>query len=152
MTPPTKRKQLSLQEKMNLIKQHDARRGGDGKVNLSKLALEHNIPVSSLQTIIKNRDKIMNEVEEGHCLGERKRLKTSPFADVNVCVLLWFREMQSRNAPVDGPILKVSHLTETYLGRYHKGDEKGKEAIRTLKKMITEGETKKQKKLTDFLK
>jgi len=65
MTPPTKRKQLSLQEKMNLIKQHDARRGGDGKVNLSKLALEHNIPVSSLQTIIKNRDKIMNEVEEG---------------------------------------------------------------------------------------
>ena len=89
----------------------------------------------------------MNEVEEGHCLGERKRLKTSPFADVNACVLLWFREMQSRNAPVDGPILKVSHLTETYLGRYHKGDEKGKEAIRTLKKMVTEGEgeTKKQK-------
>ena len=83
--------------KMNLIKQHDARRGGDGKVNLSKLALEHNIPVSSLQTIIKNRDKIMNEVEEGHCLGERR----------------------------------------TYLRRYHKGDEKGKEAIRTLKKMIT---------------
>ena len=112
MTPPPKRKQLSLQEKMNLIKQHDARRGGDGKVNLSKLALEHNIPVSSLQTIIKNRDKIMNEVEEGHCLGERR----------------------------------------TYLRRYHKGDEKGKEAIRTLKKMITEGETKKQKKLTDFLK
>ena len=110
MTPPTKRKQLSLQEKMNLIKQHDARRGGDGKVNLSKLALEHNIPVSSLQTIIKNRDKIMNEVEEGHCLGERR----------------------------------------TYLRRYHKGDEKGKEAIRTLKKMITEGETKKQKKLTDY--
>ena len=54
----------------------------------------------------KNRDKIMNEVEEGHCLGERR----------------------------------------TYLRRYHKGDEKGKEAIRTLKKMITEGETKKQKK------
>ena len=43
MTPPTKRKQLSLQEQTNLIKQHDARRGGDGKVNLSKLVLEHDI-------------------------------------------------------------------------------------------------------------
>ena len=107
MTPPTKRKQLSLQEKMNLIKQHDARRGGDGKVNLSKLALEHNMPVSSLQTIIKNRDKIMNEVEEGHCLGERKRLKTSPFADVNACVLLWFREI-SVNISQFFKLIKIS--------------------------------------------
>ena len=45
-----------------------------------------------------------------HFIGARKRLKTSPFEDINECLIIWYRQMQAKMVPVDGPVLRTKAL------------------------------------------
>ena len=53
----TKRKQFSIDEKLSLIKEYNNKKK-TGKVNARKFALEHDISLTTLQTILKKRDDL----------------------------------------------------------------------------------------------
>lgn len=62
---------------------------------------------STIRTIIKNKDKILEAIDEG-AGGKRARLKGAKHSDVEEALLKWLKDVRSENVAVDGPTLKVS--------------------------------------------
>ena len=52
------RKAITLAEKLKLISRYEQIKKGKGKVNVSKLAAEYGMRVSTLHMILKNRERI----------------------------------------------------------------------------------------------
>jgi len=69
-----KRNKFSISDKSNPIMEFD-RRSAVCKVNVSKHALEHDLPVLTIQTILRKRQMILEGKDKGHFLG-RKKLKS----------------------------------------------------------------------------
>ncbi|UYV68420.1 TIGD4 [Cordylochernes scorpioides] len=74
------------------------------------VAQKHNIPQSSLSTIIKNSEKIHQQALHA---GEssRKRARGSTYADVDKALLQWFKQARSAALPVNGPLLSEKAKT-----------------------------------------
>ncbi|XP_037580219.1 tigger transposable element-derived protein 6 [Dermacentor silvarum] len=61
---------------------------------------------STVATILKDRQKIL-ELHRGSQLApSRKRLRLGNFQDVDAAVLTWFKDARSQNVPVSGPMLQ----------------------------------------------
>ena len=85
------RKAITLAEKLKLISRYEQINKEKGKANVSTLAAEYGMRVSTLHTIFKNRERIGQEAEEAKSFvgGDRKRLWTSPVNDINKCLPIW---------------------------------------------------------------
>lgn len=93
-----KRKNLSLSEKLKLIKEFE-----NGKTR-NAISAEYFVPLSTLCRILKESDKIKQECSEGH--GKIKRNRNSEYPNLEQCLVEWLKQCQSKNVPVNGPILK----------------------------------------------
>ncbi|UYV76058.1 TIGD4 [Cordylochernes scorpioides] len=78
------------------------------KKKKTDVAQKHNIPQSSLSTIIKNSEKIHQQALHA---GEssRKRARGSTYADE--ALLQWFKQARSAALPVNGPLLSEKAKT-----------------------------------------
>lgn len=66
-------------------------------------ALKIRIPINSLQTIIKNSDKIENYVSSNSSCS--KRLKTCVYEFLNEAILKWICLMRVKSVPNAGPLI-----------------------------------------------
>jgi hypothetical protein len=95
-----KRKPLSLSEKLHIIQTVD----GFPSVPRTRISKELVIPVSTVNTIMLNRSKILKQSLTQQ--PGRKRMKTGKYEKVEAVLVEWFRQKRALNLTVDGPILK----------------------------------------------
>lgn len=94
-----KRKVLLLEDKLSIL---NAVTAGEKKKDV---AARFNIPASSLSTILAAEQSIRSAMESGTS-AQKKRLKTSTYADVDNAVFAWFLDRRAQNVPISGAILQ----------------------------------------------
>lgn len=100
MTPPVPaRKCLTLEQKVQLIR--EVEKGGRQK---SEIARQFGIPPSTLSTVLKNKDAILDGFEKSFS-AKRKRNRDSMYPEVERALLEWLKNARSANLPVNGPAL-----------------------------------------------
>ncbi|KAL3254771.1 hypothetical protein MRX96_017517 [Rhipicephalus microplus] len=80
-----RRKQFSLQEKVDLLRELDS---GKKQIDLCR---ERGIAPSTVATIWKDREKILKLHRESQLAPTRKRLRLGNFQDVDQAVLTWLK-------------------------------------------------------------
>ena len=99
-----KRKELTLKEKVDLIKL------SDGK-SQRQLAETFGIGKTQVQTILKRKAELLDGYYEQNSSGDRKRLcKRSPVEELNVVMWEWFQRVRSNGVPTSGPMLQEQAL------------------------------------------
>lgn len=91
---------LTIGDKVRLI--NEVERGTKKKKDI---AAEFNIPASTLSTIMKNKQSVMEASQSNDSCHNRKRLKDSKFPNLEKAMLEWFRCMREKNLPISGPII-----------------------------------------------
>lgn len=86
---------LSISDKVRLIQLVEK---GDRKK--CEIANEFNIPPNTLSSIIKQKEKIM----KFNC-GNMKKMRMTPYLDIDECLLKWFTQCRDKNIPLNGTIL-----------------------------------------------
>ena len=89
----------SYEEKFKAIKDVDS---GTKK---SVVARNLGIPLYTLSTWLKNREKIEEAVRQNLISGQRKRMRTGTFGDIEEALMKWFRNARKNNLPFNGPLL-----------------------------------------------
>ena len=92
-----KRKSLAVDDKVNALLCVE---NGEKKTDVAQRL---GIPLSTLSTWIKNKEKIMATSDCNN--PDRKRQRASNFADVEEALLDWFKQARTNLIPVSGPIL-----------------------------------------------
>ncbi|KAH6920480.1 hypothetical protein HPB50_028532 [Hyalomma asiaticum] len=95
-----RRKQFSLQEKVDLLREIDS---GKKQIDLCR---KRGIAPSTVATIWKDREKILKLHQKSQLAPTRKRLRLGNFQDVDQAVLTWFKDARLQNIPVSGPMLQ----------------------------------------------
>ncbi|KAH8039618.1 hypothetical protein HPB51_007818 [Rhipicephalus microplus] len=95
-----RRKQFSLQEKVDLLRELDS---GKNQIDLCR---ERGIAPSIVATIWKDREKTLKLHRESQLAPTRKQLRLENFQDVDQAVLTWFKDARLQNIPVSGPMLQ----------------------------------------------
>lgn len=90
-----KRKNVEVELKVTILKRHLY-----NKEKVVALAKEFDIPANTISTWKKQADKLLKEVSD--CAPKRKRMRTSPFKDIELAMLYWLKEMRSK--PIPPPI------------------------------------------------
>nr|XP_042904651.1 tigger transposable element-derived protein 6 [Parasteatoda tepidariorum] len=93
------RKQLSFQDKLNVIKDID-----DGMKQIDA-ARKYGLSQSTVATFLKKRKQIEDTVSSNLINPKRKRLKVATNENIDAAVLKWFQEMRATNIPINGPLL-----------------------------------------------
>lgn len=101
MIRSSKYKALSIENKKKII---EAVESGEKKIIIAK---KFDIPLSTLSTILKNRDKIVGT----RTTGGRKRLTKGEFPHLEECLVTWIRQCRGQNIPVSGLSLKEKAKT-----------------------------------------
>ncbi|KAK9721222.1 CENP-B N-terminal DNA-binding domain [Popillia japonica] len=92
-----KRKQLNIADKIAIIGEVDS---GAKKADVCR---KYNLPPSSLSTLLKNKEKLIQSFPYNS--KERKRLKTTTFEDLDEVLLNWFKQQRNSNIPISGSSL-----------------------------------------------
>lgn len=100
-----KLKCLSVQEKRKLIAEVDK-----GEKKKKDIAVEYDIPPNTLSTILKNREKILQNANETDTGGRRKRLKSCVYDDVDKAMIKWVTCARDKNVPLSGAIIREKAL------------------------------------------
>lgn len=93
-----KRKSFSIQEKISIIKEVE-----NGKKQ-AVICKERNLASSTLATILKNRERIMNSTTEFS--SKVKKLRSASNVQLDKAVLTWFKVNRESNVPISGAMLK----------------------------------------------
>ena len=97
--PGQKRKCLDLETKISIIRAVDSGR------SKSLVASDNGIAPSSLSTILKNKEKLI-EQWENNANPSRKRARLSPYEPIETALYKWFCDIRTtQNIPINGPIL-----------------------------------------------
>lgn len=99
-----KRRQFTLQEKVDILTQLNA---GRKQVDLCR---ERDIPPSTMATMLKDREKIMKLHRESQLAPSRKRLRLGNYQNVDDAVLTWFKDARQNDVPLSGPIIQEKAL------------------------------------------
>lgn len=94
----SKRKSLCIDEKAFLIRAIEA---GETKSDVGK---RFGFSRSTVSTIWKNREKILQAEESGKF---SKKLKRPKYENLDQAMLSWFHRQRQNNMPVSGPIIKA---------------------------------------------
>lgn len=66
---------------------------------------KYDIAQSTLATITKNASKIDAVLDDDVGSGERKRIRTATYGDIEAALYKWFVDAHTKNVPLSGPIL-----------------------------------------------
>ncbi|CAK1601261.1 unnamed protein product [Parnassius mnemosyne] len=95
-----KRKALSLEDKVKILKIVDEK---SQIKNQTELAAELHLPVSTLRTILNNRQEINEKYRLGG--GKRKKQKVGKFDQLEKVLVEWLHQSRALKLPISGPIL-----------------------------------------------
>lgn len=96
---PNRRKALSLETKVDIIREVES-----SNRQRNKIAKEYGISHSTLSTIYKNKDRIIDNYKRHNVT--LKRVRTSSIGEVEEAVLRWYHDACSKNISVSGPMVK----------------------------------------------
>uniref|UniRef100_T1JIF1 HTH CENPB-type domain-containing protein n=1 Tax=Strigamia maritima TaxID=126957 RepID=T1JIF1_STRMM len=96
---PNRRKALSLETKVDIIRDVES-----SNRQRNKIAKEYGISHSTLSTIYKNKDRILEQYKRHNVT--LKRVRTSSIGEVEEAVLRWYHDACSKNISVSGPMVK----------------------------------------------
>ena len=89
---PDKYKSLELSKKAEIVKCL-----ADGTMNVAEVAREYGLPHTTVSTLKKQADKIIQDA--GKSTPKRKQLRHSQHIEVEQSLILWLREMRSLDVP-----------------------------------------------------
>lgn len=93
-----KRKSYSLAEKLSIIEKAQEFHGT--KVELAKSL---GIATTTLQTILKQKDVVeLNSQRLDNSAKRRKKLKPSPYQELENILMTWFNQARAANIPING--------------------------------------------------
>lgn len=96
----SKRRDLTLTEKLDLLKRYDAL----GPISQRNAALKLEISQPLLCKLLKSR-KDLNDQREQNASTSRKRSRSGKSNDVEEALLLWFKHVREKNAPITRDVL-----------------------------------------------
>ena len=99
MSEKKKRKDLNLSEKVLVLKELE------NKNTQAAIAKKFGISQAQVCSIAKKKDIILQNHKHGENLF-RKRKRKASHEDIDEALFRWFKQARSRNAPINGPILK----------------------------------------------
>ncbi|KAJ8895902.1 hypothetical protein PR048_001242 [Dryococelus australis] len=99
MATNRKRRSFTLDVKLKTIDEVDANK----KCNIE--IARDNIPLSSLLTILKYRDKLLHARDFPVTLSKRKRIRGPKYQKMEDQLLQWYHEIRAANLHVSGPIV-----------------------------------------------
>lgn len=94
-----KRKALNIEEKVDII---ERLKNNESNADICKST---GLVTSTVSTIWKNRDKILEAFEKNK--GTSKRLKVAEKSDLDKAALIWFTQQRNENKIVTGPVFKL---------------------------------------------
>ena len=102
-----KRKILSLEERIKVIES-----ANKGKETARTLAERLGIGKTQIQSILRDKEKIIQTWKEGLADKDRKYVKARKctYGDVNELVWEWFTIAQSKNIPITGRLIREKAL------------------------------------------
>ncbi|KAG0426438.1 hypothetical protein HPB47_026453 [Ixodes persulcatus] len=77
-----------------------------GDLSKTEIAKKFDIPKSTLSRISKYKEKIQDAVKRGSFATDRRRMRKTPFEEIENVLFLWFKRARSANFPISGPILE----------------------------------------------
>nr|XP_037275623.1 zinc finger protein 287-like [Rhipicephalus microplus] len=92
----TKRKQISLKDKLDMIEQVEK---GRKRVDV---AVAYGLSKQTVNTILKSKATILSKKVLGDLQPKRFRLREASYPDVEETLLMWLPDARSRNIPVNG--------------------------------------------------
>lgn len=92
-----RKRTLSIAEKYDIINLVNV--GNKSKTDIAK---SYDIPLSTLSTFLKNKDKIVKAFEEASFCPERKRIRIGNYTEVENCLHKWLTNARSQNIPISG--------------------------------------------------
>ncbi len=101
-----KRVSYSLKQKIEIINAVDEAMQTNARNAKTLVARRYNLTPSTLSTFLKNREKLFKKHESQCFHSERKRMRTTPFPDVEEMLFRWFRQKIGQGLPISGPILQ----------------------------------------------
>ncbi|KAK8758167.1 hypothetical protein V5799_004198 [Amblyomma americanum] len=93
------RKCLTLEQKVLLIK--EVEKGGRKKTDIAK---EFGIPPSTLSTVLKNKEAVLDGFEKSFS-AKTKRNRDYRYPEVEGALLEWLKNARNANLPIHGPAL-----------------------------------------------
>ena len=97
-----------IKNSLTLCKKIEIIRAVEGGLHTrAYLAKEYGVAKSTVSDIIKKKEKIMEAFELSSFRPERKRLRTSSYADVEESLLCWLEQAKSMAIPITGPAVQV---------------------------------------------
>ena len=113
------RKQVS---RKSLLDKYQALNDIETGLSKKEVARKHDVPLSTLSTWFKNKEKIINAVTQGK--GRKtKNVKGGRNDELDQAVYKYFLNLRSQNIPVSGPILKEKAMA--YARQLNISDFKG---------------------------
>jgi hypothetical protein len=106
-TSESRQKAITLSQKVELLREVDKQ-----ERTKSEICKEFEIANSTLSTILKNRNKIIEAYERSEFEPSRKRMRSAKNVDVEEATLMWFKQARTLQYPITGPLLmaKASQL------------------------------------------
>ena len=95
-----KRKRITIDTKVAIINAVDKQE----KLN-AQICGDFEIVSSTLYTILKDKDKILNAHASGDFTGEKKKIRRPDFFQVDEAHLLFFKQATAQVIPIGGPQL-----------------------------------------------
>lgn len=96
----TKRKQISLKDKLDIIEQVEK-----GKKQVD-VAVAYGLSKQTVSTIINAKEAVLAKKVSGDLQPKRFRLRKASYPNVEEALLMWLRDARSRNIPVNGLLLR----------------------------------------------
>lgn len=100
------RKELSIENKMDLIKDSEA----VPKISQKDLSLKYGIGKATVCDILKRKDTYRTQYEENIGSKRKRHASSSKFFDLNELLFRWFKGAREKNIPLSGPILQEKAL------------------------------------------
>jgi hypothetical protein len=98
---PIKRKALTLQEKLSVIRKVEA----NSNITHVQVAKELNMPVTTLNGIMAKKDVLFTRM--GGVSSNVKRLRVEKYYKVEEKLLVWFEQTTDVGVPIDGTIIRA---------------------------------------------
>ena len=104
MSTPSKRKCLTLTEKVDVIKKLDSGKSCRG------VASELGIGKTQVQTILKRKSDILDEYEQNGNNSSKKAKASCSYSEIDTLCHDWFTNATNRHINVTGPLLQERAL------------------------------------------
>ena len=105
-SPNIKINTLTLEQRVEVIKEIDRIAANKEKVTQEQLAAKFKVSQSQISRIKKDRQAILDDFYANKRNPESKRKREADASEVDEALFIWFKSMRSRSIPMNGPMLQ----------------------------------------------